>query len=58
MEDGAITDDVAMKHVFLDKITILRGKYAGIGDLLDGRMPREYTLNHFDLYQIFVALKT
>jgi len=56
MEDGAIKDDVAMKHVFLDKITILRGKYAGIGDLLDGRMPLAYT--HFVqvLVDTFLAL--
>ena len=39
MEDGGIKDDKSMKHVLLSKVSELRGTYAGIGDILDGRIP-------------------
>mmetsp|Transcript_12922 Transcript_12922/g.27370 ORF Transcript_12922/g.27370 Transcript_12922/m.27370 type:complete len:629 (+) Transcript_12922:32-1918(+) len=45
IEDGAIKDSESMEHALLAKISDLRGTYAGISDILDGRMPLAYA--HF-----------
>eukprot|EP00580_Thalassiosira_gravida_P018052 CAMPEP_0201675952 /NCGR_PEP_ID=MMETSP0494-20130426/40732_1 /ASSEMBLY_ACC=CAM_ASM_000839 /TAXON_ID=420259 /ORGANISM="Thalassiosira gravida, Strain GMp14c1" /LENGTH=480 /DNA_ID=CAMNT_0048158549 /DNA_START=42 /DNA_END=1484 /DNA_ORIENTATION=- len=42
---GGIEDDEAVKHVVLEELCALRGTYAGIGDILEGRMPLAYA--HF-----------
>ena len=39
MEDGGLKEDQAMKHVLWSKLCDLRGTYACIGDILDGRIP-------------------
>ena len=55
MEEGAIKEDEAMKHVLLAKISDLRGTYAGISDILDGRMPLAYAHIVQILTDVFVA---
>ena len=55
MEDGAIKEDEAVKHVLLAKISDLRGTYAGISDILDGRMPLAYAQFVQILTDVFVA---
>jgi len=55
MEEGAIREDEAVKHVLLAKISDLRGTYAGISDILDGRMPLAYAHIVQILTDVFVA---
>ncbi|KAL9188941.1 hypothetical protein ACHAXT_011431, partial [Thalassiosira profunda] len=43
IEEGHIRQDSGMRHLLLSKISELRGTFAGIGDILDGRIPLAYT---------------
>jgi predicted membrane chloride channel (bestrophin family) len=43
--NGSLDDCMSLRKVFLDKACELRGTAAGIGDILDGRMPLAYV--HF-----------
>lgn len=42
MRDGVLAGGDGLEHVFLEKCCTLRGTYASIGDILDGRMPLAY----------------
>jgi hypothetical protein len=40
--DGVLVGGDGLEHIFLEKCCTLRGTYATIGDILDGRMPLAY----------------
>jgi len=42
MRDGVVVGGSGFEHIFLEKCCTLRGTYATIGDILDGRMPLAY----------------
>ena len=42
MQKGVLVGGDGLEHVFLEKCCALRGTYATIGDILDGRMPLAY----------------
>ena len=54
-KDGGLNHDESIIHVLFSKISELRGTYAGIGDIIAGRMPLAYTHIVQILVDIFLA---